>query len=324
MELVWEEQAYDSSVHYDVILRPRGGATVSLSFFPDRALPWPLRGVHRWSDRDLVSVNGKVLTVPQAMACLDFIWRDTSIVDGLIDVCLIRDEVAREPIEVTDEELQHGMDAFRRTRQLFGARDTEAWMQRRGLTQAQLEDLVVDELTVVKLRERVTTSRVESYFEVYRAAFDAAHVAGIEYDDEESARRVSRRLLAGEVEFFHAAQARFLELEFAAEQTGRVLFQTIRRGTATDDPRAAVFAAAPGDFVGPVPVTDGYVVYRVLTIVPARLDEETREVIREVLFKEWLAEKRRVATIEWNWGTATQTRRTRTSTSAGLPSSSES
>ena len=54
MELVWEEEAYDGSVHYDLLLRPGDGATVSVSFCRERGLPWPLRGVRRWSDADLV------------------------------------------------------------------------------------------------------------------------------------------------------------------------------------------------------------------------------------------------------------------------------
>src|SRR5262245_5532703 len=68
MDLLWEEEAFDRSVHYDVLLRPPGGGTVSLSFCPDRALPWPMRGVHRWSERDLLRVNDTTLTVGEAIA----------------------------------------------------------------------------------------------------------------------------------------------------------------------------------------------------------------------------------------------------------------
>src|SRR3712207_3109767 len=62
MDLLWEEEVYDQSVHYDTLLHLGGEGTVSLSFCPDRALPWPMRGVHRWSEKDLVRVNNTVLT----------------------------------------------------------------------------------------------------------------------------------------------------------------------------------------------------------------------------------------------------------------------
>src|SRR6185503_10092559 len=54
MELVWETEAYDNSIHYDVLLRADGQGTTSLSYCPDRVQPWPLRGVHRWSEQDLL------------------------------------------------------------------------------------------------------------------------------------------------------------------------------------------------------------------------------------------------------------------------------
>src|SRR3989442_1755928 len=89
MDLLWEEEAYDQSVHYDILLCLSGEGTVSLSFCPDRILPWPLRGVHRWGERDLVRVNNTLLKVDQAIACLDFIWDEAPIINRLVNVCLI-------------------------------------------------------------------------------------------------------------------------------------------------------------------------------------------------------------------------------------------
>jgi len=57
IDLLAEEVAFDRSVHYDALLRRAGEGTVSMSYCPERAIPWPLRGVHRWSEGDLVRVN---------------------------------------------------------------------------------------------------------------------------------------------------------------------------------------------------------------------------------------------------------------------------
>src|SRR5262245_61609627 len=54
MDLLWEEEACDRSVHYDALLHEAGQGTISLSFCPERTLPWPLRGVQRWSVMNLV------------------------------------------------------------------------------------------------------------------------------------------------------------------------------------------------------------------------------------------------------------------------------
>jgi DNA-binding NtrC family response regulator len=55
---------------------------------------------------------------------------------------------------------------------------------------------------------------------------------------------------------------------------------------------------------GPLRSGEGYGIVRVLHIERARLDEATREAIKEILFAEWLAGRRREATVEWFWGKA--------------------
>jgi putative peptide maturation system protein len=89
MELLWEEEAYDQSLHYDALLHLDGEGTVSLSFCPDRALPWPLRGVLRWREVELARVNNTVLRVDHAIACLDFIWEEAPIINRLVNTCLV-------------------------------------------------------------------------------------------------------------------------------------------------------------------------------------------------------------------------------------------
>lgn len=151
MDLVWEEEPYGATVHYDALLHGDGG-TVSLSYCPDRAVPWPLRGVQRWTDRELVRVNTTAMRVDQAIACLDFIWDDRRIIDRLVNACLIQEALAREPIELSDEELQQAMDGFRRARRLYTAEETRRWMARRGMTHEQLEEYVGDTALVARLR----------------------------------------------------------------------------------------------------------------------------------------------------------------------------
>lgn len=299
MELVWEEEAYDGSMHYDVLLRPGDGTTTSVSSCRDGALPWPLRGVRRWSDADLAQVNGKLLKMKEAVIYLDVIWEQTAIANRLIDSALLREELDRHAVEIGDEELQRGMDGLRRTHKLYDAEATRRWMQQRGLTHEQLEQIVMDQLTYQKLGARVAEGRVERYFEDHRADLDTASVAQIECADEASAGHLARGIATGEVGFFEAAQQQFL----AAPAPVRIAFATLRRRDA-GALAAAIFAAAVGDVVGPTRVGDRHVITRVLSLAPARLDEPTRAAVVSLLFEEWLAERRRTATITWFWGTS--------------------
>jgi putative peptide maturation system protein len=304
VDLVWQTEAYDESVHYDALLRRPGEGTVSLSFCPDRALPWPLRGVHRWSDQDLLRVNHQVLTVDQAIACLDFIWEDRQLIDRLVNVCLIQETLAQDPINLSHDELQQAMDGFRRARRLYTAEATRHWIERRGMTHEQLERYVSDEAIIAKLRQQVTAGRVEEYFAQHQAAFDAAAIARIDVTDEELARRLAALIRSGDLDFYRAADQQFLAADRRFEQASPVRFTSIRRGQAPAELANAVFAAPPGTVPPAVPTENGYCVVRVLAVTPAVLDDVTRGAIEQQLFDGWLEERREAIAIEWNWGNA--------------------
>ncbi len=307
IDLLWEEEAYGKSVHYDVLLRRDGEGTISLSFCPDRALPWPLRSIHRWDDKDLVRVNNTILKVDQAIACLDFIWDEARIIDRLVNVCLIQEALADDPIELSDEELQLAMDGFRRAHRLYSATDTYRWLEQRGMTHAQLEGLVADEATVAKLRDRVTANQVEAYFAAHRANFDTASIARLYCSDQEHSQRTYTQICGGELDFYAAAERHFLASTEHAEPPTSMVFVTVQRGQASTAADEAIFAATPGDVLSPLRVEDGYAIVRVLSFAPACLNQQTHNAIKKLLFDTWLADRRRAATIEWNWGTSSRT-----------------
>src|SRR5439155_8197353 len=163
------------------------------------------------------------------------------------------------------------MDGFRRAHELYTAEDTFRWMERNGVTHEKLERLVGDEARVAKLRNRVTAGRVEDYFERFRASFDTVRIARIELSDEMEAHRTADQMRAGAVDFYEAAQHRFLATECPGDSLGNLL-TVVQRGQAPAELAEAVFTASPGDILGPVPVGEGYAIVRVLSFAPARLD----------------------------------------------------
>jgi len=313
MDLLWEEEAYDQSIHYDALLRSSREGTVTLSFCADHALPWPMRGVHRWSETDLVRVNNTTLKVEQAIACLDFIWDEARIINRLLNVCLIQEVLDKDPIDLSDTELQLAMDGFRRAHKLYKPEDTYLWMEQHGMTQEQLEHCVADEAIVAKLRDRITADRVEDYFAEHRADFNTAFIAQVQFSDAESAHRTYEQVQSGEVDFYEAAQCRFLSAGECSGHPPSDIFAVVQRGQVPTELGAAVFAAASGEVMGPIRTEAGYAIVRVLSVTPARLDERTRNAIKKMLFEEWLAERRQTATIEWYWAIRTRphSRRTR-------------
>ena len=105
IELLWEQEAYDHSVHYDLLLHYPGEGTVSLSFCPEQTIPWPMRGVHHSREVDCVRVNNTLLTIEQAVGYLDFAWEDARIRTQLVNACLIQAALDKEPVILSDAEL---------------------------------------------------------------------------------------------------------------------------------------------------------------------------------------------------------------------------
>ena len=73
-------------------------------------------GVRRWNEGDLVRVNAKVLQM-EAAICLDFIWDEATTMERLVNLSVIREELDRQPVNLTNAELQDAMDQFRATPQ---------------------------------------------------------------------------------------------------------------------------------------------------------------------------------------------------------------
>ena len=300
-QLVWEREAYDDRYHYDALI-PTGDGTLSISFAPDGALPWPLRGVRRWSDGDLVRVNETLLRVLEAIRLFDFVWAQAPLTTALVNACLIHEAVAAERIEPTDEQLQSAFDAFRARRGLLTEADTAAWMESRGYSLEQLERAMVDEARVEALRDRVTDAHLDGFLATRLQELDLALFAQLDLSSRDDAARLAEDLRTGHADFFALAARRAGALQMGSRPNELPLTRSILRGDRDEPHRRHIFAAQPGDIVGPLPLAQGARVVRVLAFSPASLDGDARARARAVLFSEWLAERRRTARIEWQWG----------------------
>jgi len=95
---------------------------------------------------------------------------------------------------------------------------------------------------------------------------------------------VSEQIRRGALDFYEAAQSRLLAEADRPAAASRPLFEVLQRGQASLELADAVFAAAPGDVVGPVRTGGDSTLVLVLSLTPARLDEPTRRAIQEILF----------------------------------------
>lgn len=310
IDVVWEQQAFDGSTHFDALIRPDAGKTISVSVCRDHALPWPLRGLQRWKDSDLVRVNGVVLSVADAIAQLDVLWERVPLMQRLIDRCLVDEALVREPVDVTDDEIQQALDAMRRGRGLLSVADLEAWMKDSGATWQMLEAMATQLARTAKLRERTVGDRVDEVLAHELSTFDMIAVATAQARSEQTAAAVRDAALRGGRSLLEASQHVFAQRPDGEMETSLRRVRRHRLDAALDRAIAAAGGAGDtGQLVGPVPVGDGFMLAQVLAVEPAVPgDPELRRLVAARLFDDWLREQRRSARIEWFWGSVDGTR----------------
>ncbi len=306
IELVYERDAAGDAYHFDALLEEAAG-TITVRFCPDRGQPFLLRGAERLSDRDLVRVGGETLTVADAIAQLDFIWRDRPIMKRLIDACLVQAALRADPVELTDERVQAALDRIRLANGLHGAAETLAWMAERGLTHARLEAHAAEQAAILGLRDRIAgAAEVAAHFTAHRADYDVATLARIALPDTPAGRAVAEQIQADRLELGPALAAA-VRAGFAPEREAPVIARVRRRELAGEARELAFDPAARGPRV--LRERGRVVVIHVIAIDAATLDDATAERVAADLFEAWLAERRAAATIEWGWGSVEQTRR---------------
>ena len=306
IEVVWEDQAFDGSFHYDALIRPSGERTISLSVCADTLVPWPMRGLQRARDSDLLRVNGTVLSVSSAIAQLDVLWEKVPLMQRLIDSCLIEETLRQTPVEVDADDVQAALDGMRRARGLLTPSQTQAWMKDSGMTWQALEEMATSLARMAKLRDRIIGDQVDGYFARHRDLFDTVALAIVQVSSEQAAHALAGAVGDGREALLQAAQRAFATGDFGVTQS---LLRRSRRHQLAPELQQAL--ARPGNtralqgrpaVLGPVLLADGFALVEVLAIEPARLDDSLRSAITVKLFEDWLSQRRSEARIEWFWG----------------------
>lgn len=289
VELLWEDEPVQGRVDYDLVVRAPGAGTVSLAWAPETTgVPFALRGMQRLKEAELVRVDGRSLWMHEAVALLDPFWGEAPIRQRLLDLCVLRRELEARPYRASPEELQQAVDAFRRARGLDRAEEAAAWLEREGLSLAQLEDqLEAGDLARAALRREKVAAQAEAEFARGPERYDEVEVSAFAAADAEA--------LADEIR----AGADLLAVARRGGGRRSVLVDTVRRKDLASDRAVEPGAVIAGRIAGAGP----YVV-AIGAITPARWDQETRDAVEELLFRRWLDDAVRGAHVEWNWGPA--------------------
>jgi parvulin-like peptidyl-prolyl isomerase len=235
-----------------------------------------------------IKINDEVISAEQFVNILKMSNEFPLLAEKIIRDKITVQEAKKKGIRVSTDEVQQEADDFRRVLALHRAKDTQEWMDKRGLTLDEFEAFVTERIFKKKMVETIANEpAVEEYFKLNSPKFDSVDIRHIVVDTEAKAKELLS-LLGEEPESF-AELAKEHSLDSETRKTGGQI-GGVRRGVLPDEVSAKVFNASVGDVVGPLELGDGYFyeIIQVTAVNPAALDDSTKEEIGELLYSEWL------------------------------------
>ena len=209
---------------------------------------------------------------------------------------LIRQLARREGVCAAQEDIQRKVDDWRYQHRLERVEDTEAWLTQRGITlQDVAEDAEVRRLEYL-LSEKIAEGQVEPYFAQHTLEFDEAEICWIFHTDKGVIDEVDLQIREEGADFY--AMARRFSQD-AHTRSGSGFLGRVRRKQLPKGIAARVFAASPGEILGPEKVSKGFALYLLQECYLATLDERIKKEIRKYLFNQWLQREMQRADIRY-------------------------
>ncbi len=197
-------------------------------------------------------------------------------------------------LSVSDTDLQSAADRFRQRRGLSSAEQTRAWLAREGLSVADFESALQRDLLVARFRLHLTQPHLAGHFAAHRDQYARARLRQLVAASEGEARELLTQVEDEGADFIDLARQHSLAGP-AAQAT------LLHRRALPAAIAQALFAARPGSVVGPFATPQGFCLFLVEELLPAELDEQTAEAIRQELFDAWLHQRLREARIDLSW-----------------------
>jgi parvulin-like peptidyl-prolyl isomerase len=211
---------------------------------------------------------------------------------------ILLDQADRLGLTVSDAELQQASDRFRYSHGLTSAEQTKQWLQREGFSLTAFQANLALDLVLQKCKRQLIEPCLAEQFLVQRERFARAELRHLVVSSEELARELLAQITEEGRAF--ADLAREYSLDSLSRHMGGSLGFVLRH-TLPESAAAVIFAARPGQVVGPIMTHQGYHLFEVLSLLAPVLDEITAAVLRQELFQTWLNEHLRELRLDLSW-----------------------
>ncbi|WP_019502789.1 peptidylprolyl isomerase [Pseudanabaena sp. PCC 6802] len=203
---------------------------------------------------------------------------------------LIRGIIIDEAIasyECTETERKDLLEKFFTQNKLETPEARSSWQQVQGLTDSQLEDVVMRPTRLSRFKQEKFGHKVESYFMTRKPALDRVLYSLIRTKDLGTAQELYFRIQEEEQSFADLAKQYSQGGEAA---TGGLVGPT---PLVTPHPAIArtLAISQPGQLWPPTRLEEWFVLIRLEKFYPAQLDENTRQQLIDELYESWMKEQ---------------------------------
>jgi parvulin-like peptidyl-prolyl isomerase len=233
----------------------------------------------------LASMGNITLTVKDMLKALHRSRRLAGIIRPVFMEHFLVTKAKQAGIKVTQEEIQKMANDFRRSMNLTKAEDMNRWFQMEGITAADFAEGIERDLLVSKMRQAITEPQLQATFDAQADRFARVRVSRIALANQTDAEELYRKLTVEKLPFEEAAKT--YSHDSHARTTGGMI-GLLRRCDFTPEVGPAVFGTPIGEVTPPLPAQPIWLIFKVHEFLPAVLDTNTANLLRDEIMDRWL------------------------------------
>jgi hypothetical protein len=239
-------------------------------------------------DRDTISWG-------QALRYLEASEQLGQFIGSVVRQHLLEQELANRPeLSVSAAAIEAAIGELQQEQQLSDPALFEQWLAENGLDTESLRERIAFKLKVEQLKLQVTQPKLQAYFIERKLSLDRVVLSRIVVKNQELAEELRSQIAEGAA-FEQLAR----EYSVTDDRWLNGMMGAVSRGELSDFVRSQIDSAAPGDLIEPLPVDNGWTLFRVEAFLPATFEQpDVQEQLHHELFEQWLAQKMARAEIQ--------------------------
>lgn len=232
-------------------------------------------------------IDDQPISATQIINYLQATRKLDAFIGDIVRQFVIERELQSQEMSVSPAVIEQAVIDFRLNNQLTDANQFQEWLSDNGLTYETFHNQVAGSFKMRKLKENVTTLKLQEYFIERKMFLDRVILSRIIVADKEVAEELKTQLQEG-ASFEQLAR----EYSLTDDRIMNGMVGPVSRGSMPDLLRADIDLAKPGDIVGPIGMEERWGLFRVESLLPASLDDpQVKQSLEDEIFEQWLAEK---------------------------------